>query len=177
MDDRRSESARRSRSSQPSTRSKRRRARRNLPVVEEVSAGGVVVNAEDRVARIALISHKDRRGRVVWSLPKGHVEQGETFEQAAEREVFEETGVRAEVVAALRPVEFQFVADDKLVHKTVHHFILQAVGGEISNDSPEVLTAEWVEWDRALLRLAYRDERKLLRAARETLFGEQPERQ
>lgn len=114
---------------------------------------------------------------MVWSLPKGHVEEGETHEQAAEREVFEETGVRAEVVAALRPVEFQFVADDKLVHKTVHHFIMQAVGGEISNDSPEVLTAEWVEWDRALLRLAYRDERKLLRAARDALFGEQPERQ
>ena len=146
-----------------------------MPVANEVSAGGVVVNAEGPVARIALISHRDRRGRVVWSLPKGHVEAGETFEEAAVREVFEETGVRAEVVASLRPVEFNFLAEDRVVHKTVHHFILQAVGGEISSDSPEVLTAEWVEWDRAVVRLAYRDERRLLRQAHETLFGAGPE--
>ncbi len=54
---------------------------------------------------VALISHKDRRGRVVWSLPKGHVEEGETYEQAAVREVFEETGIEAEMVAPLGSVE------------------------------------------------------------------------
>ena len=124
---------------------------------------------------VALISHKDRRGRVVWSLPKGHVVEGETHEQAAVREVFEETGIEAEVVAPLGSVSFWFTADDRRVHKTVHHFILQAVGGEISGDNAEVLTAEWVEMERALTRLAYADERRLLHEARRMLIGDAPE--
>lgn len=124
------------------------------------------------MARVALISHRDRRGRVVWSLPKGHVEEGETAPQAAVREVQEETGIVAEVVAELGTVDFWFTADDRRVHKTVHHFIMQAVGGEISGDNPEVLTAEWVELDRAAARLAYSDERKLLHKARALLIGD-----
>ena len=125
--------------------------------------------------RVALISHRDRRGRVVWSLPKGHVEEGETFAQAAIREVSEETGIVAEVVAELGTVSFWFTAEDRRVHKTVHHFILQAVGGEISGDNPEVLTAEWVDIDRAVGRLAYLDERRLVSEAIRLLIGEKPE--
>lgn len=177
MNDRRSETARRSRSSQPSRKSKHRRARRRLPTADEVSAGGLVVDPSGPVPRVALISHRDRRGRVVWSLPKGHVEEGETAPEAAVREVFEETGVQAEIVAELGVVDFWFTADDKRVHKTVHHFILQAVGGEISGDNPEVLTAEWVELDRAAARLAYADERKLLHKARRMLIGDDPGQQ
>lgn len=125
--------------------------------------------------RVALISHRDRRGRVVWSLPKGHVEEGETFAEAAIREVFEETGIKAEIVAELGTVAFWFTAEDRRVHKTVHHFILQAVGGEISGDNPEVLTAEWVDIDRAVARLAYLDERRLVSRALALLIGEKPE--
>ncbi len=112
---------------------------------------------------------------MVWSLPKGHVEEGETAPEAAVREVLEETGIRAEIVAELGTVDFWFTADDKRVHKTVHHFIMQAIGGEISGDNPEVLTAEWVEMERAAARLAYADERRLLYKARQMLTGEQPE--
>lgn len=124
------------------------------------------------VPQVALISHRDRRGRVVWSLPKGHVEEGETAAEAAVREVWEETGIRAEIVAVLGTVDFWFTADDKRVHKTVHHFIMQAVGGEISGDNNEVLSAEWVELDRAPARLAYADERRLLHKARNMLIGD-----
>ena len=137
-----------------------------------MSAGGLVVDPSGPVPRVALISHKDRRGRVVWSLPKGHVEEGETAAQAAVREVFEETGIQAEVVAPLDSIDFWFTADDVRIHKTVHHFIMQAIGGEISGDNPEVLTAEWVELDRALTRLAYADERRLLHKARQMLIGD-----
>jgi 8-oxo-dGTP pyrophosphatase MutT (NUDIX family) len=111
----------------------------------------------------------------VWSLPKGHVEDGETVEEAAVREVWEETGIRAQIVAVLGTVDFWFTADEKRVHKTVHHFIMQAVGGEISGDNPEVLTAEWVEMERAAARLAYADERKLLHKARRMLIGDDAE--
>jgi ADP-ribose pyrophosphatase YjhB (NUDIX family) len=140
-----------------------------------VSAGGLVVDPSGPVPRVALISHRDRRGRIVWSLPKGHVEAGETFAEAAVREVREETGILAEVVAVLDTIDFWFTADDKRVHKTVHHFILQAVGGEISGDNNEVLTAEWVEMDRAAAKLAYADERRLLHKARRILLGDAAE--
>lgn len=137
-----------------------------------MSAGGLVVDPTGPVPRVALISHRDRRGRVVWSLPKGHVEEGETISEAAVREVFEETGVSAEIVAELGTVSFWFTADDRRVHKTVHHFIMQAVGGEISGESSEVLTAEWVALDQAASRLAYADERRLLTKARQMLMGD-----
>jgi 8-oxo-dGTP pyrophosphatase MutT (NUDIX family) len=175
MTDRRSETARRSRSSQPSSKSKHRRARRRLPTSDEVSAGGIVIDPDGPVPRVALISHRDRRGRVVWSLPKGHLEEGESAAQAAIREVREETGIVAEIVAELDSVDFWFTAEDKRVHKTVHHFIMQAVGGRISGDNNEVLTAEWVELDRAAARLAYADERKLLHKARRLLLGKPAE--
>ena len=136
-----------------------------------------MVDPEGPVARVALISHRDRRGRVVWSMPKGHVEEGETAAQAAVREVWEETGIKAEIVAELGTVDFWFTADDKRVHKTVHHFIMQAVGGEISGDNAEVLSAEWVELDRAPARLAYADERRLLHKARQMLIGDGPEKE
>ena len=69
----------------------------------------------------ALIGRVDRRGRMLWSLPKGHVEQGETAEQTAIREVAEETGIHGHVLAALGSIDYWFVTEGRRVHKTVHH--------------------------------------------------------
>ena len=84
--------------------------------------------ADDGVTgpRAALIGRTDRRGRLLWSLPKGHIEAGETPEDTAVREVAEETGIIGEVVAPLGIIDFWFVADGRRVHKTVHHFLLRA---------------------------------------------------
>jgi hypothetical protein len=72
----------------------RGRPGRRLRRVDETSAGGLVV-ADDGVTgpRAALIGRTDRRGRLLWSLPKGHIEAGETPEDTAVREVAEETGI------------------------------------------------------------------------------------
>ena len=123
--------------------------------------------------RAVLISRHDRRGRVIWSFPKGHLEEGETAEMAAIREVEEETGIKAVVVEPLGTVDFWFTAEDRRIHKTVHHFLMHAVGGEARGDDREVLSAEWVELDRAAARLAYADERRLLHKARRALAGGQ----
>jgi hypothetical protein len=111
------------------TSNKRRpRAPRGVPerlrTVHETSAGGLVIDGIDgpRDAQVAaLIGRIDRRGRMLWSLPKGHIELGETAEQTAIREVAEETGIRGSVLAALGRIDYWFVTDGRRVHKTVHH--------------------------------------------------------
>ena len=115
--------------------------------------------------RAALIGRTDRRGRLLWSLPKGHIEEGETPEDTAVREVAEETGIIGEVVAPLGIIDFWFVADGRRVHKTVHHFLLRAVGGALSDADVEVTEVAWVPLDELSGRLAYADERALVERA------------
>jgi mutator protein MutT len=142
--------------------------RRRLRTVDETSAGGLVVDR--RQQRAALIGRLDRRGRLLWSLPKGHIEAGETPEQAAVREVEEETGIIGRVVAPLGTIDFWFVAEDRRVHKTVHHFLLRALGGELCDDDIEVAEVAWVPLTELESRLAYADERRLIRRATELLL-------
>ncbi|MFI9449163.1 NUDIX hydrolase [Amycolatopsis sp. NPDC052450] len=162
-------SAGRSGASKPGRRRRRRRGRR-LTTVDETSAGGLVVDAERLNA--ALIGRLDRHGRLLWSLPKGHIEDGETVEQTAVREVKEETGISAQVLQPLGTIDYWFVAERRRVHKTVHHFILESTGGELSDEDVEVTEVAWVPLAELETKLAYSDERKLVRKAKE-LFAQQ----
>ncbi len=122
----------------------------------------------------ALIARHDRRGRLVWSLPKGHLEAGESPEQAAVREVFEETGIHGNIVASLGTIDFWFMADDRRIHKTVHHFVLEAYGGLLSDEDAEVVEVAWVPLDEVADRLRYADERRLVDRVREALEPPDP---
>ncbi|WP_092602467.1 NUDIX hydrolase [Actinopolyspora xinjiangensis] len=155
------------------SRSKRRgpRRRRGLRTVDETSAGGLVVDSGWDNA--AVIGRSDRRGRLLWSLPKGHIETGETPEETAVREVSEETGIIGRVIRPIGTIDYWFVADNRRVHKTVHHFLLVAVGGDLSDEDVEVTEVAWMplgELDRAL---AYDDERRLVQHAI-AMFGPGP---
>ncbi len=136
-----------------------------LQRVDETSAGGLVVDLNGDVPLGALIGRTDRRGRLLWSLPKGHVEPGETTEQAAVREVEEETGISGEILATLGTIDFWFIADGRRVHKTVHHFLMKAIGGQLSYADIEVTEVEWVPLTMIADRLAYPDERGLVDTA------------
>ncbi len=142
---------------------------RSLRRVEEVSAGGLVVDRAGATPRAALIGRRDRRGRLVWSLPKGHVEEGETAQDAAVREVEEETGIRGRVLGPLGTIDFWFVAEDRRVHKTVHHFLLEYAGGQLSAEDVEVEEVAWVALADVPDRLAYADERALVQTATDLL--------
>lgn len=139
-----------------------KRSRPRLTRVDETSAGGLAVQIIDGVAHAALIGRIDRRKRLVWSMPKGHLEEGETAEQAAEREVEEETGIRSTVLAPLGIIDFWFVAEGRRIHKTVHHFVLRFVSGDLSDEDIEVEEVAWVPFPELESRLGYADERKLL---------------
>ena len=134
--------------------------------MDETSAGGLVLDRRGPDARGALIGRLDRRGRMLWSLPKGHVEEGETEEQAAIREVREETGILGGVIGKLGTIDFWFVADGRRVHKTVHHFLLLATdpdgGLVLSDEDVEVSEVAWVPVAELAAKLAYADERRLL---------------
>ncbi len=140
-----------------------RRPPERLRTVHETSAGGLVVDGIDgpkdsQVA--ALIGRIDRRGRMLWSLPKGHIEMGETAE---------ETGIRGDVLAALGSIDYWFVTEGRRVHKTVHHYLMRFLGGELSDEDVEVTEVAWVPLKELPHRLAYADERRLAEVAHELI--------
>lgn len=143
---------------------------------DETSAGGLVVsgmaeavapNGDVDLGQIyaALIGRLDRRGRLLWSMPKGHVEHGEHQWKTAEREVWEETGILGEAFDTLGTIDYWFVSDGVRIHKTVHHNLLRYVDGEFNDEDPEVTEVTWVPLSELIERLAYADERKLARIA------------
>ena len=144
---------------------RRRRSKRWLRQVDEFSAGGLVVDLAGEVPQGVLIGRTDRRGQLLWSLPKGHIEDGETAEQAALREVHEETGIAGEILAELGVIDFWFVAEGRRIHKTVRHYLMRRVGGELSDADYEVDEVAWVPLPDIRGQLAYPDERGLMDTA------------
>lgn len=154
--------------------------RSHMQTNDETSAGGLVVSGlaeavsvdgEVNLSKIyvALIGRLDRRGRLLWSMPKGHVEPGEDRAATAEREVWEETGIHGEVFAELGVIDYWFVSDGTRIHKTVHHHLLRYVDGDLNDEDPEVTEVAWIPASELIERLAYADERKLARIAHDLL--------
>lgn len=93
---------------------------------------------------------------------------GETSEEAALREVKEETGIDARIVAPLDTIEYFFRAGDTLIQKTVDFYFMQYVDGVLNPQLSEVDDCEWVELDEAINRSSFESEKKLLIQIRES---------
>ncbi|WP_123915806.1 NUDIX hydrolase [Georgenia muralis] len=145
-----------------------------LPVVDETSAGGLVVDVVEGRAFTAVIARRNRAGRLEWCLPKGHLEGEETPAEAAVREIAEETGIAGRVLRHLATIDYWFAGTDRRVHKVVHHFLLEATGGflTIENDPDhEAEDVAWVGLEEVATRLAYPNERRVVATARDVLAG------
>ena len=137
---------------------------------EQVSAGGVVFRRRGASAEVALISVGEQ-GR--WQLPKGLVGRGESPEEAALREVEEETGLACEVEAELERVEYWYFSKGGArrvrFHKFVHFYLMRYVSGDVSGHDDEVNEARWVGVEDAEGMLAFKGEKRALAEARERL--------
>lgn len=148
---------------------------RHLPVHEETSAGGICVRVVDGTPYMAAIARRNRAGKMEWCLPKGHLEGRETAAQAARREVAEEAGVTGRVIRLLCTIDYWFSGPRARIHKTVHHFLLEYIEGEITveNDpDQEAEDAAWFALEAAVTLLAYPNERRVVQAAIDLLYPE-----
>jgi 8-oxo-dGTP pyrophosphatase MutT (NUDIX family) len=127
------------------------------------SAGGVVIDADGRVLMIA---RRAASTRLAWTLPKGLVEPGEAPEDAAVREVREETGVGAEVTGPPHTIDYWYVwkPEDTRYHKFVHYYPMQPTSEAPGEPDGEAERVEWVSASDALRRATYANERAVLAA-------------
>lgn len=134
---------------------------------KEVSAGGVVYRrTEDGELEILLAARRTLKGNIAWGLAKGHIEEGESPEDAAVREVREETGWEAVIEESLGLTKYFYVWESVRIRKTVHFFLMRATQGDPADRDDEMEEIRWFPLDRSLKRAAYRGERDvLLRAA------------
>jgi mutator protein MutT len=126
----------------------------------EHSAGGVVVRGEDVV--VIVPTRRAADGSRVLGLPKGHLDPGETAEQAARREVREETGIDADLVAELGEVNYFYRRGGRRIPKTVAFFLYRYRSGDPADHDDEVEEARWMPLTQARSALSYPGERDMV---------------
>ena len=126
------------------------------------SAGGVVIR--ETAAGPSIVIGRRRRERVgsTWSLPKGTPIEGESTEETALREVTEETGLAVAIVERLPSIEYSFVRDGARILKTVHFFVMEPTGGDLSGHDHEYEEVRWVTFHEASALLTFSSERSLV---------------
>lgn len=145
-----------------------RQERRPYRPAEAVSAGGVVYRRGNEGVEVVICG---RREDGVWSLPKGTPEPSETLEETARREVQEETGLSVAIEQPLGTIQYEFnrAQEGLRYHKTVHHYLMHATGGDIRAHDREYDRVRWLPAGEALRLLTFGNEKDVVRRALERL--------
>ena len=134
-------------------------------VVREPTAGAVIFRkGHDFGIQILLI--QDAKNR--WTIPKGHIEDGEDAKATAIREIGEETGLtNVKVLDYMGQVEFKFQREDALVLMTTQVYLMEALGDEDVQKEEWMNGIHWFDFKDALEMVEYDDVRKLVEEAQE----------
>jgi 8-oxo-dGTP pyrophosphatase MutT (NUDIX family) len=130
---------------------------------DEFSAGGVVVRDGQVITIVPVKRAAD--GRRVLGLPKGHPDGDETPEEAARREVTEETGVDADLVERLGDVEYRYERRGRAINKVVRFYLFAYRSGDVADHDHEIEEARWMPLEQAAEELTYPGEREMVRRA------------
>jgi 8-oxo-dGTP pyrophosphatase MutT (NUDIX family) len=133
-----------------------------LRTARATSAGGVVHRLIVSRVQIALVH---RRAPVLWALPKGTPDSGETIEETALRETREETGLEVEIEARLQSIRYFFVRGTTRFHKTVHFFLMRPIGGSLDAHDAEFDEVRWTDLSEALAIMSHATERSVVEEA------------
>lgn len=138
----------------------------------EYTAGGMVWRRVEDQYQILMI--QDRMGR--WTIPKGHVEEGESLEETALREIGEETGLHElKLGERLDKIHFFYRREGKLIFMTTYVFLIEATGDSdavVPEDSEGIADVKWFPADEAIRLVEYRDTERLFRIGMSLLRGE-----
>ena len=136
-------------------------------LIEMESMGGVVARVSGDDVEIVICGFDAQPGHVVWGLPKGTPEDGETHEQTALREVSEETGLRVSIDEFIDSIDYCFerYGDGAACHKVVHFYLMSATGGDLSLHDHEFDYVRWLPASDAMSTLTYDNEVRIVENA------------
>jgi 8-oxo-dGTP pyrophosphatase MutT (NUDIX family) len=133
-----------------------------LRTTTATSAGGIVVRYDAGRPQLVVGSRRRERDGRTWTLPKGTPEPDETTEQTAIREVCEETGLEVRITGPLDHIEYWFVQSGTRIHKTVHYFMMEPIGGDLDRHDHEFEQVRWIDFAEASTVLSFETERALV---------------
>lgn len=142
-----------------------------VKTINQVSSGGVIFRRSGDKWEVALIGRTTQRGEKVWCLPKGIVEKKESPEEAALREVREETGLEGKVIEKLGDISYRYYSreDGARIHKIVHLYLLEFIKGNTEEHDFEVEEVRWFQIEEAADELTYKSEREIMNKALKAL--------
>lgn len=131
---------------------------------KQTSAGGVIFKKENNSVQIILVSV---RNGLSWCLPKGIVNKGETIQEAALREVNEETGLTGRIIDDLGQINYWYYIREENIkcRKTVNFFLMEYVSGNTADHDIEVDEAGWFSLEEALEKVSYKGDRTVIEKA------------
>jgi len=138
----------------------------------EHSAGGVILYK----GKVLVITTTNLKNEIVNTFAKGHIEDGETEQQAALREVEEETGLKAEIIKKIKDVQYWFVFNNERIQKKVSWYLMKPISDKYANKlSPDtaeekIQKVEWIELNQVEKILSYDSDKEIIKLLKQELI-------